>query len=79
MTEVVDPTGAGDSFAGGFFGHLASQSGEVTIERLKKACLYGSITASFTIQGFGVTALADLTKAQVEERLMAFRRVVSTV
>src|SRR5690606_25961033 len=54
IASVVDPTGAGDSFAGGFFGYVAAQKGEVTVDILKQACIMGSIMASHTIQDFSV-------------------------
>lgn len=77
VLEVVDPTGAGDSFAGGFFGYLAAQTGEITFEKIKKACVYGCMVASFTIQDFGVQPLVKLQKDDVEKRINQFKKTVS--
>jgi sugar/nucleoside kinase (ribokinase family) len=67
VDEVVDPTGAGDSFAGGFMGYLASvQSAEP--QALKRAMLYGTVTASFCVEGFSVEGLAQRTRAEIETR-----------
>jgi sugar/nucleoside kinase (ribokinase family) len=75
--NVVDPTGAGDSFAGGFFGYLAQQKSGITTAELKKACVMGCVVASFTIQAFGVGALSEATLKDVEARLDRFESVVS--
>lgn len=77
MEKVVDPTGAGDTFAGGFFGYLAGKGGVPTVSDLKQACLRGTVTASFTIQDFGVKALEKVTPAKVEERLAAYMKVIN--
>lgn len=67
--EIVrDPTGAGDSFAGGLMGYLA-RTDNLSLENLKKAVLYGNVLASFTIEGFGVTRLKQVTLRQVKQRL----------
>ncbi|HZQ35079.1 MAG TPA: PfkB family carbohydrate kinase [Dehalococcoidia bacterium] len=73
LQEVYDPTGAGDSFAGGFIGYLA-QAEAVTPLALKQAVIYGSAVASFTVQAFGVERLKTLTRREVEERCREFRR-----
>lgn len=76
ICNVVDPTGAGDTFAGGFFGYLASRSDrEINTEVLKWACIYGSVMASFTVQGFGLSSLSEVKKANLEERLRLFESV----
>jgi sugar/nucleoside kinase (ribokinase family) len=76
ITSVVDPTGAGDSFAGGFFGYLAHRSStEINSDVLKWACIYGSVMASFTVQGFGLSALSEVKKSDLEERLRLFESV----
>jgi len=72
--EVVDPTGAGDSFAGGFLGYLDSVSG-LGPRALKRAAAYGSVMASFTIEGFGIDRYRTLRPAEVEARFAAFRRM----
>lgn len=86
VSEVVDPTGAGDSFAAGFFGYLSKiqdsnniteKSKLLTLDNLKKACLHGTIVASFTVQDFSVKALVDLNSAKIDERLSQYQSVVS--
>lgn len=77
VVDVVDPTGAGDTFAGGFFGYLAKTDNGLTLEDLKHACVHGCVTASFTVQDFGVEALKPLTAKSVEDRLESFAEVVS--
>jgi sugar/nucleoside kinase (ribokinase family) len=72
LEEVVDPTGAGDSFAGGFFGYVASQ-GELTPEVFRTAMFYGSAMGSFAVEEFGTGRLERTTKADVETR---FRELV---
>ena len=67
LEEVVDPTGAGDSFAGGFFGYVASQ-GTLTPEVFRTAMFYGSAMGSFAVQKFGTEQLQATTKADVEQR-----------
>lgn len=74
--HVMDPTGAGDSFAGGFMGSLA-RDGAISNESLRRAMLYGSVVASFNITDFGPWKLAGLTPEEIENRATAFRRLVS--
>jgi sugar/nucleoside kinase (ribokinase family) len=71
LEEVYDPTGAGDSFAGGFMGYLAS-AGNVDPSTLRRAVIYGSAVASFTVQAFGVERLKTLTRDEVEVRCREF-------
>ena len=73
LEEVFDPTGAGDSFAGGFLGYLAS-CGELTDEQLRRAVVYGSAVASFTVERFSVDRLRDLRREEIDERYQEFRR-----
>lgn len=77
IAKVTDQTGAGDTFAGGFFGYLASRQGKPTIKDMKQACIYGSIMASHTIQDFSVKALAKTTLADIEKRLVEYQKVIS--
>ncbi len=77
VAEVIDPTGAGDSFAGGFFGYLASLKQPVKVSHIKAACLYGSALASFTIQDFSLDRLRKLTKSELETRVVEYRKVIS--
>ncbi len=73
--EVVDPTGAGDSFAGGLMGYLAS-TGRVSIGNLKRGMVYGTVAASFTVQGFGTSTLAAATRDDFEVRFHEFLNFV---
>lgn len=74
--NVVDPTGAGDSFAGGFLGYL-DKMGKATRPNLRRAAVYGSVLASFTIEDFGIERLKGLKKKDIETRFLEFRRLVS--
>jgi len=74
LDEVKDPTGAGDTFAGGFMGYLAS-TGDISFENLRKAVTYGSVTASFTVEDFGLERLRRLTGEEIEKRLEFFRKI----
>jgi sugar/nucleoside kinase (ribokinase family) len=75
--EIVhDPTGAGDSFAGGFMGTLA-QAETVNWTQLKRALVYGTVTASFCVEDFGTARLETLTRAEVEARSQALREMIS--
>ncbi len=75
VENVVDPTGAGDSFAGGFMGYL-TQQGEVTEGNLRRAVIYGSAVASFCVEGFSVSRLRELKRNELDERVAAFKRLV---
>jgi len=74
INEVIDPTGAGDSFAGGFMGYLAYR-GKVDLEELKRAVVAGTVTASFNVEGFSVEKLARITKDDIRERMKNFREI----
>ncbi len=74
LDEVRDPTGAGDSFAGGFMGYIASQ-GEVTRRVLKHAMFYGSVMGSFSVERFGTERLQSLTREEIDERFETFREL----
>lgn len=76
LETVMDPTGAGDSFAGGLTGYLTSQK-NIDSKAIHTAIAYGTIVASFTVEGFGPEVLAKLTKEQVQERLEFFRKISS--
>ncbi len=71
LEDVFDPTGAGDSFAGGFIGYLAKTQ-DISFENMKRAIIYGSAMASFTVEKFGTERLIGLSKADVEERVQEF-------
>jgi len=72
LDEVVDPTGAGDAFAGGFLGHLDTVPA-VTAGEIRRAMIYGSVVASFSVEGYGPQRLLTLTRDEVEDRYRQFR------
>ena len=72
--EVIDPTGAGDSFAGGFMGYLA-QTGRTDFETLKTAVAYGTVVASFTIADFSLDGLTSTDRANIDNRLQELRNI----
>jgi sugar/nucleoside kinase (ribokinase family) len=74
LESVVDPTGAGDSFAGGFFGYLASQS-ELTPGAFRRAMFYGSTMGSFACERFGTERLQALTREEIDARFHLFREL----
>ena len=74
IEEVIDPTGAGDSFAGGFMGYIASQE-EINREELKRALLYGGVMGSFAVERFGTERLQSLTREEIEARFQLFREL----
>ncbi|MFZ0270688.1 MAG: PfkB family carbohydrate kinase [Acidobacteriaceae bacterium] len=74
LAEVVDPTGAGDSFAGGFFGYIASQPA-LTPAVFRRAMFYGSVMGSFAVERFGTERLQQLDPKEIEERFALFRQL----
>ncbi len=74
LEEVFDPTGAGDTFAGGVMGYLV-KTGEINFENLKRAIVYGAVVASFTVEAFGLERLRKLQNADIETRLTQFRKL----
>lgn len=75
LEEVADPTGAGDSFAGGFMGYVAS-TGHLSHDNLRKAVVYGSTMASYNVQDFSLNRFKRLTKAEITGRYNEFKRIV---
>lgn len=71
IEKVFDPTGAGDSFAGGFIGHLSNQK-EISFENMKTAVIYGSVMASFCVEKFGTERLTEISQQDVQERAQKF-------
>lgn len=71
LEEVFDPTGAGDSFAGGFIGYLA-ETKDISFDNMKRAIIFGSAMASFCVEKFGTEKLIGLTQEQVEKRVQEF-------
>jgi sugar/nucleoside kinase (ribokinase family) len=76
VENVVDPTGAGDTFAGGMMGFL-SKVNKVNEKSLRQALMYATICSSFNVEGFGVQKTSILTKAMVEKRLKIFIKFIS--
>jgi len=75
LEEVYDPTGAGDSFAGGFIGYLAKTK-DISFENMKRAIIFGSALASFTVEKFGTEKLIGLSQQDVDERVQEFVNLV---
>ena len=76
LEEVFDPTGAGDTFAGGFIGHLAKTK-DISFENMKTAIIVGSAMASFCVEKFGPERLKEITKADIDARLSEFVQLVN--
>jgi sugar/nucleoside kinase (ribokinase family) len=74
LAEVVDPTGAGDSFAGGFYGYIASQP-TLTPEVFRRALFYGGVMGSFAVERFGTERLQNVTRAEIEDRFQLFMEI----
>jgi len=74
LESVFDPTGAGDTFAGGFMGYLASQV-EITDDALRRAMIYGSVMASFNVEQFGTERVDALVQDEINDRFRAFKRM----
>jgi len=74
LEDVIDPTGAGDAFAGGFLGYLDTVP-QVTQREIRRAIIYGSTVASFSVEGLGPSRLLTLTREEVEARYRAFRQL----
>lgn len=75
LEEVFDPTGAGDTFAGGFIGYLA-KTDDISFENMKNAIIYGSAMASFCVEKFGTERIMDLTDEELNQRVNAFKSLV---
>ncbi|MFN4285079.1 MAG: PfkB family carbohydrate kinase [Lacibacter sp.] len=76
LEDVFDPTGAGDTFAGGFIGYLA-QSKDISFENMKNAIIVGSAMASFCVEKFGVQRLKEVGRAEIDERIRQFVQLVN--
>ena len=74
--KTLDPTGAGDTFAGGIAGFLSNQD-IVNFKTIKQSILYGTILASFTVESFGIKSLLDVTKFDLNKRLNHFKLLTS--
>jgi sugar/nucleoside kinase (ribokinase family) len=71
LEEVFDPTGAGDTFAGGFIGHIA-HTRDISFDKMKTAIIVGSAMASFCVEKFGTTRLREITRADIDTRIQDF-------
>ncbi len=76
LAEVFDPTGAGDTFAGGFMGYMASTD-DLSFENMKRAVIYGSAMASFCVEKFGIERLKELSEDEITERIVRFVQLVN--
>jgi sugar/nucleoside kinase (ribokinase family) len=76
LEDVFDPTGAGDTFAGGFIGHIA-RTKDISFENMKTAIIVGSAMASFCVEKFGPERLKEITKEDIDRRLAQFQELVS--
>jgi sugar/nucleoside kinase (ribokinase family) len=76
LEDVFDPTGAGDTFAGGFIGHLA-RTKDISFENMKSAIIVGSAMASFCVEKFGTERLKEISRADIENRIQQFRDLVN--
>ena len=72
---ALDPTGAGDAFAGGFFGYLATHGAELTDAKVRCALVYGSVMASFNVEAFGSERVMRLTDSEIRERFFEFKKM----
>jgi sugar/nucleoside kinase (ribokinase family) len=76
LHSVVDPTGAGDTFAGGFMGYIA-KTGDISFDNMKKALIHASAMASFTVEKFGTDRLTEINEADIKNRMKDFYNLVS--
>lgn len=76
LEDVFDPTGAGDTFAGGFIGYLA-KTDDLSFENMKRAIIYGSAMASFCVEKFGTERILNLTETEIDNRVMEFVQLAS--
>ncbi|MEN1679931.1 MAG: PfkB family carbohydrate kinase [Planctomycetota bacterium] len=75
--NVIDPTGAGDSFAGGMMGYLAEQDDGFEPQQLKTAMAYGTLAASFNVEGFGLNRMKEISRDDIEQRMTEFRKMLT--
>ncbi len=76
LEDVFDPTGAGDTFAGGFIGHIA-KTNDISFENMKTAIIVGSAMASFCVEKFGTTRLTEISKSDIDDRIQQFVQLVN--
>jgi sugar/nucleoside kinase (ribokinase family) len=73
LEDIHDPTGAGDTFAGGMAGYLAAAGGELNFAAFRRAMIYGSVLASFNVEAFSLERMRSLTQKEIDERYQVFR------
>jgi sugar/nucleoside kinase (ribokinase family) len=76
LEEVFDPTGAGDTFAGGFIGHIAKTK-DISFDNMKSAIIVGSAMASFCVEKFGTTRLREIRRQEIDARIQQFKDLVN--
>ena len=76
LEDVFDPTGAGDTFAGGFIGYLA-KTDDLSFENMKRGIIYGSAMASFCVEKFGTERIQNLAQHEIDNRVMEFVQLAS--
>jgi len=74
--KVIDPTGAGDSFAGGMMGYLATQGGSISPATIKRALAFGTVVASFVVADFSLAGLKSITRDQIDDRWFEFKQAM---
>ncbi len=77
LKKIVDPTGAGDTFAGGFMGYLAKTDSGLEMSAMKKALLYGTVMASYTVQDFSINRLKDVNESDISSRYNELMKIIS--
>jgi sugar/nucleoside kinase (ribokinase family) len=76
LEDIFDPTGAGDTFAGGFMGHIAKTK-DISFDNMKTAIIVGSAMASFCVEKFGTARLKEISKEQINDRIQQFVELVN--
>lgn len=75
LETILDPTGAGDSFAGAMIGYLANEN-NTTLSTIKKSVIYGNVVGSFAVERYGLDGLLDLTKSKIEKRIKLYEKMI---
>jgi sugar/nucleoside kinase (ribokinase family) len=76
LEDIVDPTGAGDSFAGAMIGYLANKR-STNLSEIKKAVVYGNVLGSFAVERYGVDGLLALSKSKIESRVRQYQKMIN--
>jgi sugar/nucleoside kinase (ribokinase family) len=75
LEDIVDPTGAGDSFAGAMIGYLASKN-STSLSDIKKAVVYGNVMGSFAVERYGLAGLTGITRAKIQNRIKKYQSMI---